>query len=66
MNPVLHDFIVQIEPPTTIAYAKVPSNVVSPWDDVLRMAGWDPEANDDSDDTLMIFHPNGKNSFECS
>lgn len=66
MNPVLHDFIVQNELPTTIVYAKVPSNVVSPWDDALRIAGWDPEGTEDSDDTLMIIHPNGRNSFECS
>jgi len=55
IDPVLHDFILQNDdrkPPPV-------SDILSPWDTLLRSGGWDPEGvlNDDSDDDFTVTYP---------
>ncbi|KAJ4483901.1 Alpha/Beta hydrolase protein [Lentinula aciculospora] len=51
INPVIHDFIVQNDDRTP---PPVSSNVLSPWDELLRKNGWAPEGSNDSDDDDFV------------
>ncbi|KIK69231.1 hypothetical protein GYMLUDRAFT_35301 [Collybiopsis luxurians FD-317 M1] len=55
VDPVLHDFILQNDdrrPP------EVSGTILSPWDELLRANGWDPEGvHDDSDDEFLVTYP---------
>ncbi|KAJ4488698.1 Alpha/Beta hydrolase protein [Lentinula edodes] len=54
INPVLHKFILQNDRFDLALCAPIPDHVVSPWEDKMRQAGWNPDADSSSDDGIII------------
>ncbi|KAL0581067.1 hypothetical protein V5O48_000960 [Marasmius crinis-equi] len=50
LNPILHDFVLKA---SRGSVPSPPSHVISPWEELLRGAGYTPE----DDDELIIHHP---------
>ncbi|KAL0066714.1 hypothetical protein AAF712_006319 [Marasmius tenuissimus] len=53
VNQLIHDFVLDNSPNGKSTLIPPASSVLSPWDDVMRKAGWIPEHEEDDD---LVFH----------
>ncbi|KAL0565126.1 hypothetical protein V5O48_016904 [Marasmius crinis-equi] len=53
VNQLIHDFVLEHTPSAKSTLIPPPGSILSPWDDIMRKAGWLPENEEDDD---LVFH----------